>query len=211
MGEIRSKSGLAIVLSRMKDFEKTVVELEQYSTPSEIAAEVLWNAFYRREIEDKVILDAACGPGFLGLGALMLGAKKVFFVDISEKSLEILKENIKFVDEELGFDVKDRCVIINDDIKNFDNAVDVVIQNPPFGIKKKHADKWFLEKAFDVGKIVYSFHKSESADFVSALGKDHGFKITDVWKFDFMLKQTAKFHTRKIHRIDVSCFRLEKI
>jgi len=211
MQEIRSKSGLAIVLSKLKDFKEHKIELEQYSTPSEIAAEILWTAFYKGEVRDKTILDAACGPGYLGIGALLLGAAKVYFVDISPESLEILKENISFLDEEFGHDIKEKCVIVNSDITDFNEIVDVVIQNPPFGIKKKHADKAFLEKAFLVGKVVYSFHKTESKNFAEKLANDYKFKLTESWNYDFPLKQTAKFHTRKLHRIKASCFRFEKI
>jgi putative methylase len=210
MQEIRSKSGLAIVLSKLKDFKEPNIELEQYSTPSEIAAEILWTALFKGEVRDKTVLDAACGPGYLGIGALLLGAEKVYFVDISKESLDILKENILFVDEELGSNIKKKCIIVNSDITNFNENVDVVIQNPPFGIKKKHADKAFLEKAFDVGKIIYSFHKTESKNFAETIAKDHGFKLTESWNYDFPLKQTAKFHTRKLHRIKASCFRFEK-
>ena len=64
MSEIRSKSGLAIVLSKLKTFEKPKVRVEQYSMDSEIAAEVLWNGLYRGDIQ-KVIVDLGCGTGML--------------------------------------------------------------------------------------------------------------------------------------------------
>jgi len=91
---MKNKKELALILSKLKDFESYDVELEQYSTPSEISAEVLWTACLNADIENKVILDAACGPGYFGIGALLLGAKKVYFVDIDEKILKIVKENI---------------------------------------------------------------------------------------------------------------------
>ena len=60
-----------------------------------------------------------------------------------------------------------KCVtrIVFDDVSNFSARVDTVLQNPPFGVKKLHADGIFLERAFESAGVAYSFHKSESTDF----------------------------------------------
>ena len=89
-----SKSGLAITLSKLKLFEKPNVKLEQYPTESEFAAEMLWFAFMKNEIPGKVIVDLGCGTGILGIGALIIGAEKVIFVDIDEKIIDVAKQII---------------------------------------------------------------------------------------------------------------------
>ena len=92
-----SKSSLAVALSKLKLFSKPDVKLEQYPTDSEIAAEILWNAHMRGDLDNKIVADLGCGTGILGIGALLLGAKKVFFVDIDKNALEILKQNFSRV------------------------------------------------------------------------------------------------------------------
>lgn len=210
--EISTKSGLAVILSRLKGFENPKTWLEQYQTDSEIAAEIAWFAFYRREIEGKIIADLGCGTGMLGLSTMILGAKEVFFVDIDEKALETAKENLNFIEKELGIKLKAKSKFVVSDIKDFNEKVELVIQNPPFGIKgKRHADKVFLEAAFRISPIIYSFHKAESRQFIDAVAKDNGFKTTHYWEFDFPLKMTMKFHKKKIERVKVGCWRLEKL
>ncbi len=44
MKEIRSKSGLAVALSRLEGFKEPKVSVEQYAMDSEVGAFVLWNA-----------------------------------------------------------------------------------------------------------------------------------------------------------------------
>lgn len=205
-----TKSGLGIVLSRLKDFEKHDLMLEQYSTPPEIASDVLWNAYMNGDIDGKIIIDAACGPGYLGIGALLLGAKKVFFFDKSEDAIAILKENIKFIDDKYDFCIGERSKIIMKDIKDADEKADVVLQNPPFGTKEKHADKLFLEKAFSNANLVYTFHKTSTKKFVEAIAKDFGFSITHSWRYDFAIKAIHKFHEKRRHIIDVCVFRLAR-
>lgn len=205
-----TKSGLGIVLGELKDFKKHNLMLEQYSTPSEIAADVLWNVYMNRDIDGKIIIDAACGPGYLGIGALLLGAKKVFFVDKSEDAVEILKENIKFIDDKYGSFIMKRSEIILSDIRDFEGKADIVLQNPPFGTKEKHADKLFLEKAFSNAGIVYSFHKTTTKGFAEALAKDFGFRITHSWRYDFRIKAVHKFHEKKSMMVDVTVFRLAR-
>ena len=201
---VNSKAGLAIILSKLKGFKNPSTKSEQYQTPSEIAATILWNAFLRDEIEGKVIFDPACGPGILGIGALLLGAKKVIFLDKDPKAIEILKENL----EEKQIPETKYSIWVQDikSVKRF--ACDTIIMNPPFGVQSPHADKTFLEKAFLITSVIYTFHKKESDQFVRSLAKDYGFIVAETHTFLFDLPATQLYHTKRIHKVEVSCFRL---
>lgn len=210
--EISSKKQLAIILTGLKRIESPDFKLEQYPTDPNIAAEILWNAFYRREIEGKVVADLGCGAGILGIGAVLLRAKKVYLVDIDEKALNIAKENLKEMGLKVGKNLDDKCIFLQKNVKDFDENVDVVLQNPPFGIQgSRHADKEFLEKAFKISGIIYSFHKAESKNFLDAITKDNGFKVKGYWEFDWPLKRSMKFHEKNLVKIRVGCWRLEKV
>jgi putative methylase len=201
----QSKSGLAIALSRLKTFTIPDPKLEQYPTDSEIAAEVLWSAYMNDDIKGKSIADLGCGTGILGIGALLLGASEVYFIDSDPDALAVLKENLESVRIDDGFH------ILESDIRDFSTDVDVVIQNPPFGTRDTHADRAFLQKAFSLASTVYSFHKTSTAGFVEAFAKDNNASITARFNLQFPLKQSLPQHKRKIHRIEVTCFRLQKV
>lgn len=209
---ILSKSRLAIALSKLKIFENPDPNIEQYATDSEIAAEILWDAHYKEDIEGKTVGDLGCGTGILGIGALMLGAKFVYFLDTDEKALTTLRENLKAV----GYDkpgqqnLDQTYAILNQDVTEFSQPVDTIIQNPPFGTKKKHADKPFLETAFRLSKTIYSFHKTTSKEFIAKISEEHGFTISQYYEFKFPIKMAQLFHKKKIHRIKVGCWRLIK-
>jgi putative methylase len=208
MKEIISKAGLAIALSRLKSFEKPKAKEEQYLTEPEIAAELLWLMKMRGELDDKTIADLGSGTGILGLGALMLGARKVFLVDKDKEAMDIAKQNHRQLEKE-GYKLG-KAVFILSDIAEFSEKADAAVENPPFGTRESHADRAFLEKAFSTADVVYSFHKSSTEKFVSAFAEDSGFDVHERIKMDFPLKAAHDFHTRKIHRIDVTLFRLEK-
>ncbi|PIY60659.1 RNA methyltransferase [Candidatus Woesearchaeota archaeon CG_4_10_14_0_8_um_filter_47_5] len=203
-----SKSQLAIVLSQLKPFSNPKIHLEQYTTDAEIAADVLWNAFMLRDIRDKTVADFGCGTGTIGIGALLLGARHIWFVDIDETLPAIISENILHAQElsgiALGADTRDagRYTIVVSDIQdvsltNFDQPVETIIQNPPFGIQKKHADQKFLEKALSLAPAVYSFHTHDSLPFVKTLAQKHACALTHFWFYPFPLKKSYSFHTKK--------------
>ncbi len=199
-----SKARLAIELSKLKVFDKPDLKLEQYPTDSEVAAAALWNASMNGDIEDKVVADLGCGTGVLGIGCLLLGANKVFFVEKDHEALKILEKNLK------SFRCLGEAEIVEGDVEYFAGKADVVVQNPPFGTKQEHADKAFLERAFATANTIYSFHKTSTQNFVEAISADHGFEVTHKWKFSFPLKQTQEFHKSRIKRIEVTCFRIHK-
>ncbi|MBI3032569.1 methyltransferase [Candidatus Woesearchaeota archaeon] len=202
-----TKSRLAIELSKLNVFRKANITLEQYPTDSEIAASVLWQSYMQGELQNKIVADLGCGTGILGIGALLLGAKYVYFVDVDKEALLVLRENLKRLCIE-----KNQYSIQHKDILQFKSTknIDLIIQNPPFGTRNKHIDKVFLEKAMSLTKIIYSFHKLTSKQFIAALCKDHNFSIKDIIEFDFPLKYSQKFHNKRIQYIAVGCWKLVK-
>ncbi|MFH0874463.1 MAG: METTL5 family protein [archaeon] len=202
--EINSKKSLSVQLSHLSVFAKPNPSLEQYPTDSEVAGEMLWFAKLNGDIAGKTIADFGCGTGILGIGCMLLGAKKVIFVDKDENALVMLKKNLGALGISKGYE------IVNEDISKINVKTDAVFQNPPFGVQKSHADRVFLENAYKTARVIYSLHKTESISFISKLSYEHSFNITHYFEFDFPLKKTMAFHTKKIVRIKVGCWRMEK-
>ncbi|HLD05931.1 MAG TPA: METTL5 family protein [Candidatus Nanoarchaeia archaeon] len=197
-----SKSQLAIRLSRLQVFAAPQAGQEQYSMDSEIAAEVLSFAALRQDIQGKVIADLGCGTGILGIGALLAGAQEAYFVDKDNDALQICKDNLA--------DIPGKRHTIHADVREFNLPTDVVLQNPPFGVQRRHADQPFLLQAMRIAPVIYTFHMRESAQFIAKLAAQHGFIVTNILPFDIPLKATQKFHTKRIHRVQIACWRLEK-
>jgi putative methylase len=209
MKEIGSKKALEVMLSRLRGFKEAKVSEEQYTTPSAIAAEVLWKAFFNGDIEGKAVIDLGAGTGILGLGSLLLGAKKVFLVDKDKESIAVLEENLKVV-RDLGKDLGEAFIVEKDAVE-FGEKADTVIMNPPFGTKSKHADKEFLLKAFELADSIYSFHKTATEEYIVGLSERKGFRLAERFDFSFMLRNTMKHHRKKKEYIAVSCFALKRI
>jgi len=204
---IRSKKDLEVQLSKLKNFENPSLELEQYATPDSIAADWVWQMALNGEVAGRTILDAASGPGIIGIALLLMGAKKVYFVDKDESAIKLCIDNYNKVKEE--YEISEAEFII-EDISLFDQEVDIVVQNPPFGTKTEHADKRFLEKAFELAPLVYSMHKFSTKSFVEAIARDFKFNITRVYRYDFAIKSTFKHHKKAVVDVDVGLWRLEK-
>ena len=197
-----TKSALAIRLSKLKGFSSHGIASEQYPTEPEIAAEIVWNAFMRGDIQGKTILDLGCGTGILGIACLLLGARRAAFVDIDEKALETAAENLRTAGTS-SYDIF--CM----DARKTELKADAVVMNPPFGTKTRHADREFLLKAFSSASVVYSIHKAATANFLARISSDNGFRITNAYPFDLPIRKTHAFHRRRIHRIKAVCLRFE--
>lgn len=203
--EPKSKAGLAVALSKVKPFQKPSASKEQYDTDSENAAAVLWTAHMQGDVRNKTVADLGCGTGILGLGCLLLGAKKAYFIDSDRDALSLARENAVL----LG--VANLAEFIESDIRKVRLRCDVVVQNPPFGTKEKHADRQFLLKAFTLAETIYSIHKASTDRFVRAIAAEHGFQAQNILALRLILRQTQSFHRRRIQRIEANCYRLRHI
>lgn len=132
-------------------------KLEQYTTSEQIAANMLYLAAYTNgDIVGKRVLDLGCGTGRLGLGAAFLGAKEVVGIDIDRVAIKTAHENAELA----GLDVE----LVNGDVNAIIGEFDTVLQNPPFGVQTREADRVFLVKALEVGGSTYSLHNHPEVD-----------------------------------------------
>ncbi|MBW2990710.1 METTL5 family protein [Candidatus Woesearchaeota archaeon] len=203
-----TKKQLSILLSKLKVFDKPELRLEQYPTDPEIAGETLWFAYMQRDIKGKVIADLGSGTGILGLGALVLGAKKAFLVDVDTKAVELAMKNKDFLEQETGKNLD--AVFVAGDVNVFDSKVDVVVMNPPFGTQNEKIDTIFLIKAMSIARVVYSFHKASTKGYIDKLVADNGFKATHYQEYDFPIRQSMPQHKKKIEKIKVGMWRIKK-
>jgi putative methylase len=215
------KLDLEMLLQNVKPHPTPSPSLEQYTVPANVAAQMLYTAAYTYDdIVDKAVLDLGCGTGRLALGAAFLGAKEVVGVDIDKTAVKVASEN------SANTGLKDRVQWIAADIDAVCGEFDTVLQNPPFGVQKRGADRKFLEKALKSGKAVYSLHKStqvntaltrklkvhrvSSSPFLKKFIEKHGGEIAAVHPMVMTIPYMFNFHTKKRHEFIVDLYVIEK-
>ncbi|ASJ10410.1 DNA methylase [Thermococcus sp. P6] len=201
------KKHLAMILSKLEGFKDPKPELEQYRTPGDVAAEMLWLALSMGDLEGRVIADLGAGTGILTVGACLLGAKKVYAVEVDRPALKVLERNVGLY----GFE--DRVEVIQSDVSEFSEGVDSVIMNPPFGSQNPKADRKFLLKAFEISDVVYSIHlaKPEVRRFIERFAGDFSFSITHKITVPFEIPAQFFFHRKKLERIKVDIYRFSRV
>jgi putative methylase len=196
---------LAMMLSTLSCVKESSLTLEQYPTESELASDMVWTAHSLGDIGGKRVADLGCGNGILGLGASIMGAREVFLVDIDEGSIEVAVENCRKIKK----DLKGEIFFINCDIHAFNRKCDTVIMNPPFGSRKRHADRDFLLKSFKVASIVYSLHKKGNRAFFTNL--DEEFTITSIWEKRIKIERMFEFHRKRRIEVEADYMRFERV
>jgi putative methylase len=197
------KKDLEMLLQTIPPFDRPKASLEQYSTPSVIASDVLFIAYAEGDIADKVVADLGCGTGILAIGASQLGAKRVIGVDLDENALSQAQANARFTDSEIEF--------VQEDVTEFVEKVDTVVMNPPFGSQKRNADRPFLDVAMTVADTVYSIHMSDTVDFLAKYISDRGFYVDFQKRYKFEIPHMFSFHTKAKKCFDVSLLCLRRI
>ena len=174
------------ILFNSPDFMRPIPELEQYSTPPDIAFEIIKKVNSAGNLSGK-IADLGCGTGRLSIAAALLGANVTGF-EIDEESLSIAKK----------YSEKNKLQItwINQAIEGIDDAFNTVIMNPPFGSQRPGADKIFLEKAMNIANHIWTIHLSETRKFIEKLVDTNNCEIMELYEFDYPLGNTMSFHTK---------------
>ena len=208
MKKITRKKHLEMRLQNIPSHPKPKVDLEQYTTPSVIASDLIWNAFSLGDIEGMDIVDLGCGTGIFAIGSALMGASSSVGMDIDEESIELARK----VSGKLKLD---NAEFIVSDICDFNEALnaDTVFQNPPFG-SQKHADKGqdlnFVKKAIGLNPdVLYSFHMASTEEFLIKFYGDNGLDITHLFRYKFPIPRIYEFHSKEKQLVDVIVIRAE--
>ena len=180
--------------------------LGQYTISSEVAAEILYLAAYTYDdIVGKTVVDLGCGTGRLALGAMLLGAKETFGIDIDPLATKVAKDNAK------KLAVENKTNWITADINVLHGHFHTVLQNPPFGVQKRSADRTFLEKSLELGHRIYSLHKSgkRNREFIKRFIEKRGGKVTGIFHMEMTIPKLFEFHTKERRNIEVDLYRIE--
>jgi len=213
------KKHLEIILDNLKPYPRPKPHLEQYTIEGKLASEILF--FAKDDIVDNFVIDLGCGTGKLAIGAKLLGAKKALGIDIDEETIETAKENVELVKnkvEDFATSSDDLDIVfLKMDVRDIDrsfleensNLKKVVIQNPPFGAQKKYADRVFLDKALEIGDVIYTIHNTPTRDFIINYVKEKGRIITNIFQASFRVPKIYDFHKKKSSDIPVDIYRIE--
>ena len=216
------KLDLEIAISRIAPHPSPQAYLEQYTITPEVAAEILYIATYiYDDIADKTVIDLGCGTGRLAIAAALLGAKEVVGVDIDKPAIKQAMRNAG----KLG--VQTRMDWIIADIDAIRGNFDTVLENPPFGVQKRRADRKFLEKALQIGKRIYSLHKgvktvgkqkghqpthasAAPSPFLKGLIERNDGEIKAVYVLLMSISRIFAFHQKRRHQFAVNLYVIER-
>lgn len=198
------KRDLEIKLEDVPPHSDPKAELEQYSTPATIAADILFDSLLSGDIYGERVADLGCGTGIFAIGAAYLGADVVHAVDIDQGAIDEAIETAE------GWGVRDRIEFSCMDVEGFQQEVDTVMMNPPFGSQKKGADTPFLEKAFQIADRVYSLHNARTIEFLERFIREHDFEVRREKRYKFEIDNIYEFHTKTKKEFEVVLFVLEK-
>jgi putative methylase len=197
-----SKRQLEIRLDKLKILDKPDLKLEQYPVSSGVAAELLYTAgFEHNDLHGRVV-DLGTGTGRLAIGSSLMGAEETVGVDVDQQALAIARENAERVDARVEW--------VCSEIQKINGRFDAVIMNPPYGTRTSHADKRFLEKAFQLAPVIYSIHKTATREYLVQFLTKSGWNVDQVRSMRMDIPHLFEFHEKRRGMVEVDLYRITR-
>jgi len=199
---------LAMNLSNLEQHHLKNVDLEQYSIDGDLAAKWLFDLIAFGDLKNGCkVSDLGAGNGILGIGALLLGAEKVIFIESDSKACEIINNNISLLGLQKRSEVRN-LHIEQSNIPVLDT--DIIITNPPWGRQKEKADKPFLQTILNNYKTAHILHNYR-ATHISRFFLNEGWTVEKYGEADFSLPATYNHHNRQRDRTRAGFWRVSPV
>ncbi|MFW9916243.1 MAG: METTL5 family protein [Candidatus Thorarchaeota archaeon] len=203
-----SKDQIMDFLSKIPAVEMPNRALEQYSTPQQLAWDMLDFAHSKGDIAGKVVWDIGCGTGILGFGAALMGARLVIGVDLDWQSLLVATGVLQCFPEPLAI----QFIASSAEFPGFKQQAttnSTVVMNPPFGTQRKGIDMVFLRRGFQLGNAVYSLHKANqpTRHLIRQIAGEHGFGVDYRKNKSFPIPKMFNNHQREVFPVSVDFYR----
>ncbi|CAM2971366.1 MULTISPECIES: METTL5 family protein [Halobacterium] len=200
------KRALARRLGAVEGFRDPDPGLEQYATPTELAAQLIALADLHDDLAGRTVADLGAGTGMLGIAAATRNPHRVLAVERDPDAVAVGRANEPRVEPGVGVEWT-----VADATRPPLAAVDTVVMNPPFGAQDgaEHADRAFLAAASEVAAVSYSVHNAGSKAFVESFAGDRGGTVTHAFAAEFAVPAQFSFHTQDRAVLDVELFRVD--
>lgn len=201
------KRELAKRLSAVENFADPSAELEQYRTPTSIAAHLIHLADIHDDLGTHTVVDLGAGTGMLALGAALRGAERVVGIDIDAVAIDAARRAERHLAPPTAVDW------IHGDATRSPLRLDAatVVANPPFGAheESRHADRAFLETAVSIARVSYTIHNEGSREFVESFAADNGGTVTHAFAAAFELPKQFAHHEAQSETLEAEVFRID--
>jgi Predicted RNA methylase len=154
----------------------------------------------RGQVRGKRVVDLGCGTGRFCVAAAYLGAECIC-VELDVRNSYHLR-TVQW---------NNKINIVQAQVPKVGLRGDLVVQNPPFGVKRKHADLEFLSLALKIAPAVYSIHKDSPGlrTRLKRLAQREGFSL-EALEEAYPLRAQYPDHRRVMRQVNVLIVRMEK-
>ncbi len=179
-----NKTAVKQKLSELKGFENSRIELEQYLTPAELAADIVYTCYMQGH---KTVVDLGTGTGILAIGADLLNMD-VTAVEVDRDALSTAEENAAKVGASPNF--------VRKDVTSFNGKFDAVVMNPPFNVQSDEGLK-FWRKALEIGDNVYGLAGKGFSTRLKRLCDEYNHELIAREAYKIGLPASYEFHTEE--------------
>lgn len=189
-----------MLLESLKSHPSPSPRLEQYTITGEDAAKLLWKI--KDWLQGRVVVDLGCGVGRLTIGAALLGARLAIGVDVDLVALKTAQSNAQRVG------VAHATSWLRAYVPAISIKGDVVVQNPPFGVQQRGADRAFIECALRTAPISFSLHKRspKSRAFIKKFVRELGGEAEVLDTFELKIPRLFDFHEERFRIVEADLF-----